>query len=474
MKLLSDKEKVNLPGELKPMALSFARSTYEDDDDSSISFYLYCIDEDKKERHFIDVLEICPETESIIFNYYLTKKQIKDILELVVAMDLEEEIDKYIIGGLYKLLAVMCIEYEYDQSEIDKYTGEYVEIKEGLFSEIVNSTSVYFEKHDKDRIGPKMNKEEKYEYEEEDSLEEFGVNLINIDYKYDPAVGRNDEIKDSLVALMQGSCVLVGEPGVGKTAIVEGISYRIKTGKIPDNFKNKEIYEISTTELVSGCRYVGDLEEKMKDILNDVMLRGNVILFIDEMHTAIGTGKGSEGTLDIANIIKPYIDRGQIKMIGATTKEEYDEHIGKDPAFRRRLEKVVINEPDDNSLYKIIDNYINGEQKVTKVKFNNKVINRNVLINKLIELTKKSHRNYIDVEYNPGLVISIIKRAFSYAMYYGHKNLEITDLMEAIDKCNYLYQPPKDRFKERKYELKNKNNTKKTQKKKVLTFPNKN
>ena len=457
MKLLSDKEKVYLEKELKPVALSFSRDLYEDGDainTNTILFYLNCVDSTNpdKGRCMIDVLEICTDSESITFNYYLSKEQIRELINLILCMSLDGDIDKYVVNGLYKLVAVMCIQYKYDQSEVDKVIGSHIEIKDGLFSEIVNSISMYFEKYNGSYISSKFKMEkiddDAFDAEEDDTLEENAVNYNEIEYKFDPAIGREDEIKDALVSLMQGSCILVGEPGVGKTAIAEGIAYRIKNGLVPDSLSDKVLYGVTATELVSSCRYVGDLEEKMRDLLNDVMLRENVILFFDEMHTAIGTGKGSDGTLDIANIIKPYLDRGQIKMIGATTKDEYDEHISKDPAFRRRLEKLVIKEPEDDKLYLIIDSYIDGEVVTTDVNFDDEKINRDLLIKKLIELTGKPHRNYIDIEYNPGLVISIIKKAFSYAMYYDHKDVELSDIVEAVEKCSYLYQPVKDRFKD--------------------------
>ena len=204
---------------------------------------------------------------------------------------------------------------------------------------------------------------------------------------------------------MQNSCILVGESGVGKTAIAEGVAYRILTGNVPESLINKRILKISATDIVSGCRYVGELEEKMKRILDEVIYQEDIILFFDEMHTAIGTGKGSEGTLDIANILKPYIDRGQIKMIGATTKDEYEEHIGNDPAFKRRFDKIIVKEPDKDSLYEIVDNSIENFENITGVSFNEDKINKDKFIKKIIELTDKTHRNYVDIEYNPGLVI---------------------------------------------------------------------
>ena len=474
MKFFSDKEKVYLEKEFRPLGMSFSKSTFEDDDDNTITFYLYCIDDSSPDRYrnFIDILDINSDNETITFNYYLTKGKIKEVLDLIIEMDEENKYDKYVINGLYKLIGIMCTEYKYSHNDIKELKEEYFEMKDGTFSEVMNSISMYFEKYNRDRLQPSSSsffEEEPEIMNEEDDLEEFAVNLNTIDYKYDPAVGREDEIKDALVSLMQGSCILVGFPGVGKTAIAEGIAYRIKNGLVPESLRDKEIYQVSATELVSGCRYVGDLEEKMKNILNDVMLRENVILFFDEMHTAIGTGKGSDGTLDIANIIKPYLDRGQIKMIGATTKDEYDEHISKDPAFRRRLEKLIINEPTNEKLYKIIDSYINGEEIETKVKFEYSKKNRDLIINKLIELTDKSHRNYIDIEYNPGLVISIIKKAFGYALYYEHSSVEITDITEAVEKCSYLYQPIRDRFKGLKANLSKEEDKKEL--KKVLAFP---
>jgi replication-associated recombination protein RarA len=197
--------------------------------------------------------------------------------------------------------------------------------------------------------------------------------------------------------------------------------------------------------MVSGCGIVGDIEKRMKNILDEVIRRENIILFFDEMHTAFGTGKGKDGTLDIANILKPYVDRGQIKMIGATTTKEYDEYFESDPAFKRRYEKVIIKEPDDSALYEIISCVMDGEESILNVSLSNN-INKDKLIESLIRLTMKNHRDQLNMEYNPALVLSILKKAYSYAVYNEHDYLDINDIEEAISKCSLVSKPAKDEF----------------------------
>lgn len=473
MELLSDKHKEYLDKDLKIEDLSF---TYGVTDlEPNILFYLHCrgTKKENKGNHFIDILDICVDTKSIIFNYVLTEEQIKELLRLVTKLTLNKNVSKNITDGIYKIIALMCIEYNYKQIKFEDYLDECIVANNEVFDEIVKSLDEYFKVN---KIKTSIDEKDfnydysfdDFEISEENALEEYATNLTTYDYKYDPAIGREDEIKSALVSLMQNSCVLVGESGVGKTAIAEGIAYRIKKGLVPQGLKDKQLYEITASDIVSGCRYVGDMEEKLTEILGEVVSRENVILFFDEIHTAIGTGRGSEGTLDIANILKPYIDRGQIKIIGATTNSEYDEYIGKDPAFKRRFEKITVKEPKNDSLYEIIDNTINNLSKASGVKFNNKKINKERLINELIEITGKSHRNYIDIEYNPGLVISILKKSFGFAMYYEHKELEISDIVESVDKCDYLYQPVRNKLNKT---VEPKTKKKVIEKNNIITFP---
>ena len=410
----------------------------------------------------INFLKIYPEEQKFDLNYFISEKQVEDFINILEKEAKKVSVCQNVFKQILRLFAFINWIYSGDPPTKDNNYQVRFDIEEKIFNDIV--LNITFLKEIKDNNLQKSPTTQSMNYKKNninirsisptisDSLEKCAVNLNEIEYKYDPAVGREDEIKDTLVALTQGSCVLVGEPGVGKTAIAEGIAYRIKHRMVSDNFQDKQIYKISASSIVSGCKYVGDLEEKTEDIFNDVLKRKNIILFFDEIHTAIGTGKGTDGTIDIANILKPLIDRGQIKIIGATTNEEYDKYIGKDPAFRRRLEKVVIEEPEDE-LYNILDAYIYNEIEQTQVQFNNKLINRKKFIDKLIELTKKENRVQTNMEYNPGLAISIIKKAFSYAVYYRHKTLEINDIIEAIEKCEYINEEVKEKYDEEKVEL---------------------
>ena len=330
----------------------------------------------------------------------------------------------------------------------DRITSLYKE----LFGKDNIISSEEFDEDEFKFIKPSIKPFEKVKINNNSQLDKYAINLNKNKYSYDPSVGRSNELKDVMVSLVQGSSILVGEAGVGKTALVEGIAYQIQKGIVPNFLKNKEIYKITSSDIVSGCGVVGDIEKRMKDILEDVIKRGNVILFFDEIHTAFGTGKGKDGTLDIANILKPYVDRGQVKIIGATTSLEYDEHFDKDPAFKRRFEKVIIKEPDEDSLYQIIDNVLSYQEEEFN-KYLNSNIDRDNFVKSLILLTKKNHRDQLNMEYNPALVLSILKKAFSYSVYYDNSDLELSDIEEAINKCTIISKPAKEEFERNKSTL---------------------
>jgi len=189
------------------------------------------------------------------------------------------------------------------------------------------------------------NPEEKYQ-----TLKRFGRNLTEEARrgKLDPVIGREDEIRRVLQVLSRrtkNNPVLIGDPGVGKTAIVEGIAIRISNGDVPETLKNKQIISLDTGSLVAGTSYRGQFEERMKAIVKEVVdSAGEIILFIDEIHTLIGAG-AAEGSVDASNILKPPLSRGELHLIGATTLDEYQKYIEKDAALERRFQKVYIEEP---------------------------------------------------------------------------------------------------------------------------------
>ena len=191
------------------------------------------------------------------------------------------------------------------------------------------------------------------------ALEKYAVNLNEAarNGKLDPVIGRDDEIRRILQILSRrtkNNPILIGEPGTGKTAIVEGLAHRIIRGDVPDNLRDKQIYSLDMGALVAGAKYKGEFEERLKAVISEVTkAEGRIILFIDEIHTLVGAGKG-EGAMDAANILKPALARGELRSIGATTLDEYQKYFEKDKALERRFQSVLVTEPDKMSSISIL------------------------------------------------------------------------------------------------------------------------
>jgi ATP-dependent Clp protease ATP-binding subunit ClpC len=180
-------------------------------------------------------------------------------------------------------------------------------------------------------------------------LDQFGRNLTQLarESKLDPVIGREKEIERVMQVLSRrtkNNPVLIGEPGVGKTAVVEGLATKITKGEVPETIKGKQIYTLDLGALVAGSRYRGDFEERLKKVLKEIRTRGDIILFIDELHTLVGAG-AAEGAIDAASILKPMLARGELQTIGATTLDEYRKHLEKDAALERRFQPINVNEP---------------------------------------------------------------------------------------------------------------------------------
>jgi len=191
------------------------------------------------------------------------------------------------------------------------------------------------------------------------SLDKYAKNLVDLarQGKLDPVIGRDDEIRRVLQILSRrtkNNPVLIGEPGTGKTAIVEGLAQRIMRGDVPENLKDKQLFSLDMGALVAGAKYKGEFEERLKSVINEVTSsEGRIILFIDEIHTLVGAGKG-EGAMDAANILKPALARGELRSIGATTLSEYQKYFEKDKALERRFQTVMVDEPDELSAISIL------------------------------------------------------------------------------------------------------------------------
>lgn len=191
------------------------------------------------------------------------------------------------------------------------------------------------------------------------ALNKYAKNLNELadSGKLDPVIGRDEEIRRVLQILSRrtkNNPMLVGEPGVGKTAIAEGLAHRIVQGDVPENLKDKVIFSLDMGALIAGAKYKGEFEERLKSVVKEVTSSdGNIILFIDEIHTLVGAG-GGEGAMDAANILKPALARGELRAIGATTLDEYQKYFEKDKALERRFQKVMVEEPDTESAISIL------------------------------------------------------------------------------------------------------------------------
>ena len=180
-------------------------------------------------------------------------------------------------------------------------------------------------------------------------METFGKNLTALAKtgKLDPVVGRKTEIERVTQVLSRrtkSNPCLIGEPGVGKTAVVEGLAQKIASGDVPKTLKDVQIYTIDLGSMVAGSRYRGDFEERMKKLIREMTTRTDVVVFLDEIHTLVGAGS-AEGSIDASNMLKPALSRGEIRVIGATTFDEYRKHFEKDPALERRFQPVEVDEP---------------------------------------------------------------------------------------------------------------------------------
>ena len=234
------------------------------------------------------------------------------------------------------------------------------------------------------------------------SLEKYAKNLVEQarSGKLDPVIGRDEEIRRVLQILSRrtkNNPILIGEPGTGKTAIVEGLAERIVRGDVPENLKNKQLYSLDMGALVAGAKYKGEFEERLKSVIKEVTnANGQIILFIDEIHTLVGAG-GGEGAMDAANILKPALARGELRAIGATTLNEYQKYFEKDKALERRFQTVMVNEPDEVDAISILrgikeryENHhkvrIQDDACITAVKLSERYISDRFLPDKAIDL----------------------------------------------------------------------------------------
>lgn len=254
------------------------------------------------------------------------------------------------------------------------------------------------------------------------ALSRFAINLNEMarSGKLDPVIGRDEEIRRVLQILSRrtkNNPILIGEPGVGKTAIAEGIAHRIVNGDVPENLKSKQIFSLDMGALIAGAKYKGEFEERLKSVVKEVIAsEGEVILFIDEIHTLVGAGK-SEGAMDAANILKPALARGELRAIGATTFDEYQKYFEKDKALERRFQSIVVDEPQPADAISILRGLKERYENHHKVRIKDEAI---------IAAVELSHR-YITNRFLPDKAIDLIDEAASKL------RLEMNSVPEEID-----------------------------------------
>ncbi len=258
-----------------------------------------------------------------------------------------------------------------------------------------------------------------------DALNQFAVNLVDQASKgrLDPVIGRDEEIRRVLQILSRrtkNNPILVGEPGVGKTAIAEGIAQRIVHGDVPENLKSKIIYSLDMGALIAGAKYKGEFEERLKGVVKEVIdSAGEVILFIDEIHTLVGAGR-SEGAMDAANILKPALARGELRAVGSTTLDEYQKYFEKDKALERRFQMVMVDEPSPSEAVSILRGLKERYENHHKVQIKD---------DSLIAAVELSHR-YITSRFLPDKAIDLIDEAASKL------RLQMNSIPEPIDELN--------------------------------------
>lgn len=268
-------------------------------------------------------------------------------------------------------------------------------------------------------------------------LERYGENFTERKYVTDPAIGREEEIKQLILTLLtpEKSGILVGKPGIGKTAIVEGLGYRIQKGEVPNALKDFSIWKLNTASLLGVMP--GTNEPKIQMLLNEIKEREKLILFIDEIHTLIGTGNGD--SMDFAQVFKPGLDRGNIKIIGATTTEEYDTYILRDKAFVRRFQKIDVIEPNREHTIKIMMGTLPKLEYKTGVKMKYTSFIQEKIMAFIVDITSEYKRVYEFSSRYPDICLTILQQAFSYAVFDNKAEVDIRDIKKAIQNTKLVY-----------------------------------
>lgn len=268
-------------------------------------------------------------------------------------------------------------------------------------------------------------------------LDNYGENFQNKNYITNPAIGRDEQIKQLILILLtpDKSAVLTGKPGVGKTATVEGLAYRIQNNLVPDVLKGYQVIKVNTSALLGVDPVTG--EAKIQTLIDELKNQSKLILFIDEIHTLMGV-KGE--ALDFANMFKPALDRGDIKVIGATTTEEYERYILRDKAFVRRFQKVEIFEPTRNENIQILIGTLPKIEKRTGAKMLYTPFIQRRMMEFITDITSEYKRIYEIGSRYPDVSLTMVQQAFSNALFDNRNEVNVLDFRKAIVSSKNIYQ----------------------------------
>lgn len=371
------------------------------------------------EHLFLSLLKINKKFKSKMNDYGLTYSKFKNKVIEVVGIGSEEN-NYFLYTPLLKRIIETSLliskESAFDEVNSDHLIYALLEEGEGVAIRILDSLNIDVDELQEDYSNDIMNVR-KNSCKKKLLVEEFGIDLTKKAEcgELDPVIGRDNEIKIILEILCRRSKnnpLLVGEAGVGKTALVEELARLIVNDKVPDKLKNKRIISISIANLVSGTKYRGEFEERVTGMLKELEEHSDILLFIDEIHTIMGAG-GAEGAIDAANIFKPALSRGKIRLIGATTRDEYKKTIEKDRAMERRFQKVLIEEPDNNQVYNILKEIKPIYEKFHSIKLSDE------LLNNIIYLSNK----YIYDRYQPDKSIGILDEVCSMVALENNRGI---------------------------------------------------
>lgn len=269
----------------------------------------------------------------------------------------------------------------------------------------------------------------------ESILEKIGENLTEVKYLVNPAIARDKELKELVMVLLtpEKSAVLVGKPGIGKTAIVEGLAYRIQLNDVPNALMGYQLYRINTPSLFGDY----DGENRVVSLVNELKTKEKIIIFIDEIHTLIGNN--AEGALDLANMFKEGLSRGTIKLIGATTDYEYERYILRDKAFVRRFEKIEIEEPTQEMCVQILMRTVPKIEVQTGVKLSYSDFTKEKIMTFIVDMTSEYKRVYEISSRYPDIALTILRQAFSQALYENRTTVGMKNIYDAISSTKAVY-----------------------------------